>query len=93
MGRVLVLALLLYILWMAVGNFMQKLKAAVSSGALQPPTPRAVRSAPAPPAPPVSEVLLPCAACGTFVPASRALAGNGAELFCSEACRSGPRES
>lgn len=81
MGRVFVLALLLYILWMAVGNFMQRLKAAVSSGAFQPPP---VRSAAAPPSP---EVLLPCAACGTFVPASRALAGKGAEVFCSAACR------
>jgi len=77
MGRVFVLALLLYILWMAVGNFMQRLKAAVSSGALQPPTPRAA-----------PEVLLPCAACGTFVPASRALAGKGTAVYCSEACRS-----
>jgi hypothetical protein len=87
MGRVFVLALLLYILWMAVGNFMQRLKAAVSSGALQPPqAPPAVRSATASPAP---EILLPCAACGTFVPASRALAGKGAEVYCSEECRSG----
>ncbi len=86
MGRLLVLALLLYILWMAVGNFMQKLKSAVSSGALrQPPQTRTVRSAP----PPTPEVLLPCAACGTFVPASRAVAGKGAEVYCSEACRSG----
>jgi len=91
MGRVFVLALLLYILWMAVGNFMQRLKAAVSSGALQPPQASpAVRSAPAPPPP---EILLPCAACGTFVPASRALKGNGVAVYCSEACRSGPRGS
>jgi hypothetical protein len=85
MGRVFVLALLLYILWMAVGNFMQRLKAAVSSGTLQPPRPPAVRAAAAPSLP---ETLLPCAACGTFVPASRALVGKGAEVFCSEACRS-----
>jgi hypothetical protein len=84
MGRLLVLALLLYILWMAVGNFMQKLRSAASSGALRQPQTRAVRSAAAPPSP---EVLLACAACGTFVPASRALAGKGAEVFCSEACR------
>ncbi|HSS52337.1 MAG TPA: PP0621 family protein [Thermoanaerobaculia bacterium] len=85
MGRLLVLALLLYILWMAVGNFMQKLRAAVSTGALRPPQPAAMRSTAAPPAP---EILLPCAVCGTFVPASRALAGRGAEVYCSEACRS-----
>jgi hypothetical protein len=84
MGRFLVLALLLYILWMAVGNFMQKLKSAVSTSALRPPQPPAVRSGAAPPAP---EILLPCAACGTFVPASRVVAGKGAEVFCSEECR------
>jgi hypothetical protein len=84
MGRLLVLALLLYILWMAVGSFMERLKAAVSSGALQTPQPRAVRSTAAAPAP---EILLPCAACGTFVPASRALAGKEAAVYCSEACR------
>jgi hypothetical protein len=89
MGRFLVLALLLYILWMAVGNFMQKLRAAVSTGALRPPQPPAVRSGAAQPLP---EILLPCAACGTFVPASRVVAGQGAEVFCSEECRSGPRE-
>jgi hypothetical protein len=84
MGRFLVLALLLYILWMAVGSFMQKLKAAVSTGALRSPEPPTVRSGAAPPAP---EILLPCAACGTFVPASRAVAGKGAEVYCSEECR------
>jgi len=83
MGRFLVLALLLYILWMAVGSFMQKLKAAVSTGALRPPEPPAVPGA----APPSPEILLPCAACGTFVPASRAVAGKGAEVYCSEECR------
>jgi hypothetical protein len=87
MGRLLVLGLLLYILWMAVGNFMQKLRSAVSSGALrQPQAPAAVRAAAAPSKP---EVLLPCAACGTFIPVSRAVAGKGAEVYCSEACRSG----
>ncbi|HEV7503369.1 MAG TPA: hypothetical protein VGS07_00485 [Thermoanaerobaculia bacterium] len=91
MGRLFVFALLLYILWMAVGNFMQKLRSAVSTGALGPPQPpAAVRSAAAQPAP---EILLPCAACGTFVPASRALKGKAMAVYCSEACRSGPRES
>ncbi len=90
MGRLLVLGLLLYILWMAVGNFMRKLRSAVSSGALQPPRPPAVRSGSAPPSP---EILLPCATCGTYVPASRAVAGSGAEVFCSEACRAGPQKS
>jgi hypothetical protein len=87
MGRLLVLGLLLYILWMAVGNFMQKLRSAVSTGALRPAPPPAVRAA-APPSPPAPENLLPCAACGIFVPASRALAGKGAEVYCSEECRS-----
>ena len=70
MGRFLVLALLLFILWMAVGNFVQKLRAAVSGDA-----------------PPSPEILLPCAACGTFVPASRVVPGKGAEVYCSEECR------
>jgi hypothetical protein len=79
MTRLLGLALLLYILWMAVGNFMQKLKAATSTGALRP-EPPAVRSA-------VVETLVPCAVCGTYVPASRALTGGEGEVLCSEGCR------
>ena len=86
MGRLLVLGLLLYVLWMAVGNFMQKLRSAVSTGALRPDPPPPVR-------PPTPEILLPCAACATFVPASRAVAGKGAEVYCSEECRSGHSES
>jgi hypothetical protein len=78
MTRILGLALLLYILWMAVGNFMQKLKAVTSSGALRPEPPAR---------PAVTETLLPCAVCGTHVPASRALPGGEQEVFCSEACR------
>ncbi len=88
MGRLLVLLLLLYILWLAVQSFMQKLRAATGSGALRSPAP-AARSAAAPSAP-SPEILLACAACGTFVPASRALPGGGTEVFCSEECR-GPR--
>jgi hypothetical protein len=79
MTRILGLALLLYILWMAVGNFMQKLKAATSTGALRPQSP-ADRSA-------VVETLLPCVVCGTYVPASRALTGGEGEVLCSEGCR------
>ena len=78
MTRLLGLALLLYILWLAVGNFMQKLKAVTSAGALRPEPP--ARSA-------AVETLLPCAACGTYVPASRAIEAEGG-VFCSEACRS-----
>jgi len=83
MGRFLVLLLLLYILWLAVQNFMQRLRAATGSGALRPQAP-AARSAAASPSP---EILLACAACGTFVPASRALPGGGTAVFCSEECR------
>ena len=79
MTRLLGLALLLYILWMAVGNFMQKLKAATSTGALRPPESPAPRSA-------VVETLVPCGVCGTYVPASRAIEGEGG-VFCSEGCR------
>ena len=82
MGRLLVLLLLLYVLWLAVQNFMQKLRAATGSGALRP-QPPAARSAAAP----SPGILLACAACGTFVPASRALPGAGSEVFCSEECR------
>jgi hypothetical protein len=91
MGRLLVLLLLLYILWLAVQNFMQKLRAATGSGTLRPQAPIA-RSAAAPstpsPSTPSPEILLACAACGTYVPASRALPGGGTEVFCSEECRS-----
>ncbi|MBW8875590.1 MAG: hypothetical protein JF614_11560 [Acidobacteria bacterium] len=86
MGRLLVLLLLLYILWLAVQNFMQKLRAATGSGTLRPQAPIA-RSAAAP-STPSPEILLACAACGTYVPASRALPGGGTEVFCSEECRS-----
>ena len=80
MTRLLGIALLLYILWLAVGNFMQKLRAVTSSGALRP----------EPPARPAAmETLLPCAVCGTYVPASRAIEAEGGdgEVFCSEGCR------
>jgi hypothetical protein len=77
MTRLLGIALLLYILWLAVGNFMQKLRAVTSSGALRP-EPQA--------RPAVMETLLPCAVCGTYVPASRALKA-GEEVFCTEGCR------
>ncbi len=82
MTRLLVLALLLYVLWMALGNFMRKLKAAVSSGALRPEGPAARPAATSA----LTETLLPCVVCGTYVPASRALTG-GEGVFCSEACR------
>jgi hypothetical protein len=79
MTRILGLALLLYILWMAVGNFMQKLKAATSTGTLRPPESPIPRSA-------VVETLVPCGACGTYVPTSRAIQEEN-EVFCSEGCR------
>jgi hypothetical protein len=82
MGRFLVLALLLYVLWLAVESFMQKLRAASSSGAFRPQAP-AARSGAAP----SPEILLACAACGTYVPVSRAVPGQGTEVFCSEECR------
>ena len=85
MGRLLVLLLLLYVLWLAVQNFMQKLRAATGSGALRPPAP-AARSA-VEPSVPSPEILLACAAGGPFVPASRALPGGGTAVFCSEECR------
>lgn len=82
MSRILGVLLLLVILRLAVRNFTTQFKAAVfgpPSTSKAPPPPRAV----------ATETLVPCAACGTYIVASRALkaAGGGGELFCSEECR------
>lgn len=80
MTRFLVLGLLLVILWLAVARFWVRLKAVTSAGAL-----RAEPSS----SPRAAEVLLPCATCGTYVPAGRALRFPGGEgVYCSEECRS-----
>jgi hypothetical protein len=83
MTRLIALALLLLILWLAVGNFMQRLRAVISEGdSPRRPLDRDQRPA-------AVETLVPCAACGTYVPASRSLAapGGGGGAFCSEECR------
>lgn len=79
MTRFLVLGLLLVILWLAVERFWVRLKAVTSAGAFRPEPPSSLRAA---------EVLLPCATCGAYVPANRALRtkDGGGEVFCSEAC-------
>lgn len=81
--RFLVLGLLLVALWLAVDNFASRLKNALSDGASQ-------KGRVPPPRPAVTETLVPCAVCGTYVPATRALkAAEGGEgrVFCSEECR------
>lgn len=80
MTRVIGIILLLIVLRMVVKSFTTQLRAAVFG----PPT---VPKAP-PPRAAVAEILVPCAACGTYVPASRALkASRGDAVFCSEECR------
>ena len=82
MARLIVLGLLLFVLRLAVKNFTGQLKAALSGGE---PAPR--QKAPRQ----VSETLVQCSRCGTYVASSRALAGAGkGELFCSESCRRDP---
>lgn len=84
MTRLLVLGLLVVVLWLAVDNLASRLKRALSDGNDQ-------KGRVPPPRPPVTETLLPCAVCGTYVPATRALkaAGGGeGRVFCSEECRS-----
>ena len=87
MTRLLGILLLLFILRLAVKSFSAQLRAAVGAPprAQVPPPPRAV----------VAETLVACAACGAYLPASRALkraGGGGGEVFCSEECRkTGPK--
>jgi hypothetical protein len=80
MTRIIGIILLLIILRMAWKSFTTQLRAAVFG-------PPSVPNAP-PPRPAVSETLVQCATCGTYVAARRALqAGRGEEVFCSEECR------
>lgn len=79
MGRLIVLGLLLVILRLAVKNFTGQLKSALSDGGAP-----ARSSAPRQ----VSETLVQCSRCGTYVASSRALTGDTKEeVFCSEGCR------
>jgi hypothetical protein len=87
--RFLGILLLLFILRLAVKSFSAQLRAAVGAPPrAQVPPPRAAAAA-------VTETLVACAACGTYLPASRALkraGGGGGEVFCSEECRKkGPK--
>jgi hypothetical protein len=79
MTRIIGIILLLLILRMAWKSFATQLRAAVFGPPSVPqPPPRAA----------VAETLVQCAACGTYVAASRALkAGRGDAVFCSEECR------
>jgi len=81
MARLFVLGLLLLVLRLAVKSFTGQLKSALSGS-----EPATRRAAPRQ----VSETLVPCSRCGTYVASSRALAGaRQGELFCSEGCRRG----
>jgi predicted secreted protein len=77
--RIIGIILLLVVLRMAVKSFSASLKAAVFG-------PPSVPKAPPPPRAVVAETLVPCAACGTYTVAGRALK-KGNEAFCSEECR------
>ena len=85
MTRFFAIALLLVILWLAVDNFARRFKEMLKA----PPEPRRNVPRPRPAAEKAVEILVPCAACGTYVPGSRALkaVGGGTEVFCSEECR------
>ena len=79
MTRLLGILLLLFVLRLAVKSFSAQLRAAVfGAPRAQVPPPRAA-----------AETLVACAACGAYLPASRALqrAGGGGEVYCSEECR------
>jgi hypothetical protein len=83
--RLLGILLLLFILRLALKSFSAQLRAAVGAPPrAQVPPPRAAATAV------VTETLVACAACGAYLPASRALkraGGGGGEVFCSEECR------
>lgn len=84
MTRIILIALLLVILRLAVKNFTRQLKGAVLGEPGVRPVPRPRTEA--------VETLVPCAACGAYVPASRSLKsgagrGDGGAVYCSEECR------
>ncbi|MFL6193100.1 MAG: hypothetical protein ACJ75H_02925 [Thermoanaerobaculia bacterium] len=74
MTRFLLVGLLLVILRLAVKNFTAQLKGAVFGPPTMPPPPTPPRA--------VTKTLVPCARCGTYVPAER-VDGEGV----CEACR------
>jgi hypothetical protein len=81
MTRIIGIILLLVVLRMAVKSFSAQLRIAVFG-------PPAAPKAPPPPRAVVAETLVRCAACGTYVAATRALKGpQGDAVFCSEECR------
>jgi hypothetical protein len=84
MTRFIAICLLLVILRLAVKSFTGQFKISVLGQQPGRPVPQPPRV--------VSETLVQCARCGTYVAASRALKGEGvgeAEVFCSEECRRG----
>ncbi|HEV2845600.1 MAG TPA: hypothetical protein VG477_12185 [Thermoanaerobaculia bacterium] len=81
MTRFIVLGLLLVVLWLALDNLASRLKNALSGGAI----PKGRMDPQDRPA--VTATLVPCAVCGTYVPAAKVLKGVGERVFCSEECR------
>ena len=79
MARILLIALLLVVLRLAVKNFSAQLKGALFG-------PPAV--SPPPAARAMTQTLVQCARCGTFVPADRVVKVNGEEV-CSKECGAG----
>ena len=80
MTKIIAIILLLVILRLAVKNFSAQLKAAVFG------PPSSLPKAAPPPRAVATETLVPCAACGTYIVASRGFK-KGDEVFCSEECR------
>ena len=84
MGRFFAIVLLLIILRLAFKGFSGQLKAAVFGPQTGRPESRPQRT--------VTETLVQCARCGTYIAPSRALKGQGGGeegVFCSEECRRG----
>jgi hypothetical protein len=78
MTKIIGILLLLVILRMAVKSFSAQLKAAVFGPPSMPKAPPARAVA--------TQTLVACAACGTYIVASRGF-GKGDAVFCSEECR------
>ena len=81
MTRFILIALLLVILRLAVKSFTAQIKGALFGPPAMPAAPPAPRT--------ITQTLVPCARCGTFVPAERVVRVNGEEVC--EVCRGNDR--
>jgi len=80
MTRLLLLAVIAYLVWLGIESLLDRLRA-LGAG------PRPPRASQPGGADAVTLSLVRCAGCGTHLPRSRALSGGGGEPFCSEECR------